>query len=93
MIEFLQHVREQAHSQGVINGTAIIRIDHAEIPQLGALIDIRNTRQGQLQHGLDQGVARASSATRVTKGRKLARKLPARDGSSASATKDRVASS
>ena len=40
----------------VIHRSAIIRINQAEVPQLGSLIDVRNSGYGQFQHCLRQGV-------------------------------------
>src|SRR5690606_29039711 len=44
----------------VIDRTAIIRIDQAEIPKFAALIDIRHTGCGELERGLRQTVYRSA---------------------------------
>ena len=43
----------------VIDRTAVVRIDQAEVPHLAALVDVGHARHGQLEHGLDQAVLHA----------------------------------
>ena len=45
----------------VIDRAAIVGIDQAEIPHLGALVDVRHARQGELEHCLSKRVVDAET--------------------------------
>src|SRR5687768_17907077 len=47
---------EQAAAFDIIDRTAIIRIDETQVPQLGSLIDIGNSRRNDFHQGLAERV-------------------------------------
>ena len=47
-------VRQEPAAQLVVDRAAVVGVHQAEIPQLGALIDVRHARRGQLEQGLGQ---------------------------------------
>ena len=49
------NVVEQLLAPRKINQPPVIGIDQVEIPELAALVDVRHTRDGQLQDELRQG--------------------------------------
>jgi hypothetical protein len=44
----------QALTQVEVDRTPVVRIHKAQVPQFGALVDIRNARGGEFQQGLRQ---------------------------------------
>ena len=64
----LQDLVQQPLAQRIIDWPAIVGIDQTEIPELGALIDVGHTGQGELQHGLNQAVLRAKPGDALGEG-------------------------
>ena len=44
---------QAAGAGGVIHGAPVVRVDQAEVPVFGALVDVGHAWGGQVQHGLD----------------------------------------
>src|SRR5690554_7432823 len=53
---------QAGHPRGVIHRATVIRVDHAEIPVLTALIEVRHPGAGHAQHALGQTVQCAVAA-------------------------------
>src|SRR5688500_19224857 len=57
----LADLGQHALTQTEIDRTAIVRIDHVEVPQIAALIDIGNARRDQRENGLADAVQNAKA--------------------------------
>jgi hypothetical protein len=47
---------EQPTSQRIVDGSPVVRIHEAQVPQLGALIDVGDARRRELQQSLGERV-------------------------------------
>src|SRR5437879_1080108 len=61
----------------VIHRTSVVRIDQAEIPQLGSLVEVRDAGSGDFQQGLRQGIEQAVMADLCLKLTKVPQETPA----------------
>ena len=63
---------------GIIDGAAVVGVDEGEIPVFGALIEVRNARAGDPQHGLAQAVDGTGEGEAAGKGCEFASERPGR---------------
>jgi hypothetical protein len=77
----------------VVDGAAVVGIDQAEIPPLGALVDVGHAGRGELEHELGEPVGGAAGAMQVDERAHLGRNCAELAGSRAAATKSLTAAS
>ena len=64
-------------SRTEVDGTPIVGIDEVQVPQLGALVKIRNTRRGDLQHYLGERVRNRERRDPLLEGKECRQELAA----------------
>src|SRR5438445_5128384 len=55
----VRHPAQRALADLVVDGPPVVRIDERQVPELGALVEIRNARRGDLQHYLRERIVHA----------------------------------
>ena len=61
-VEIVAEAGEETLARREIQRPPIVRVDEAEVPELGALVDVGHAGHGQLEHGLDQAVQHPRAA-------------------------------
>ena len=78
---------------GKSTGVAVVRVDQAEVPELGALVEVGHARRGAAEQGLRQAVHRAGQGEAPGEGGDLLPQVAGAVGRQQAETKSRQAAS